>query len=199
MAISARSINQFARPSENGPWPVHARARQRTRPSTPRPSRARQRTPAPRPRGALSPAPRPQPGPGPGFRPSSSARLGQKRPEPSWPLISDRRWSAQLGASKTPADRASLSPSFIFTRTLSLFASLLSSSLLSSSPSDHGEAARSQRRHRPPRRRACSPAGERAAVERPGRGAPVAGSRRAVPPYGWPLFSLRAPACSTAR
>ena len=116
LAISARS--------SNSPWPVHARAHQRTRPSTPRSSRPRllSQPSCPRPSRARqrTPAPRPQPGPGPGFQPSSIARLGQKRPEPSWPLISDRRWSAQLGASKTPADRASLSPSFIFTRTLSL-------------------------------------------------------------------------------
>jgi len=55
-----------------------------------------------------------------------------------------------------------------------------------------GESVEPWRLRRPPRRRARSPAGERAAVERPGRGAPVAGSRRAEPPAG--LSFPRAPA-----
>ena len=105
-AISARS--------SNGPWPVHARAHQRTRPSTPRSSRPRllSQPSCPRPSRARqrTPAPRPQPGPGPGFQPSSIARLGQKRPEPSWPLISDRRCSSLFGRIKTPRPHVSEKP-----------------------------------------------------------------------------------------
>ena len=44
------------------------------------------------------------------------------------------------------------------------------------------------RRRQPPRRRACSPTGEHAAVERPGRGAPFCRARRAATPVR-PFFS----------
>ena len=47
---------------------------------------------------------------------------------------------------------------------------------------DDGGRAEPWRHRRPPRRRACSLAGERAAVERSGCGAPLARSWRAAPP-----------------
>ena len=112
------------RPSQHtrGPRPAHARARASEIGPASRGPSARS--------GRVAPSP-PRSGRnlglGQDFGRAAAPAWAKRRPEPSWPLISDRRWSAQLGASKTPADRVSLSPSFIFTRTLSLFASLLSS------------------------------------------------------------------------
>ena len=122
--------------------PAHARPSSAQPQRGPRPARARARAllaqlPAAQPRGALSPAPRPQPGPGPGIRPRAPIPPGLRRwPDHLRPSIQIERWSAQLGASKTPAGRASLNPSSIFIRTFSLFASLLSLSLLSQTPSE---------------------------------------------------------------
>ena len=101
-----------------------------------------------------------------------------KRPDQSRP-------SARIVGSKPATVAAPLNPSAIRPSPLSVFAALFLSflSAATAAPSDSsGESVEPWRRRQPPRRCARSPAGERIAVERPGRGAPVAGSRRAVPP-----------------
>ena len=67
-----------------------------------------------------------------------------------------------------------------------------------------GGARRPWRRRRPPRRRACSPMGEHATVERPGRGALLLPRRRRVFPtpgevFPFPTlpFHLRFGSCSS--
>ena len=64
----------------------------------------------------------------------------------------------------------------------------LSSLYLSAAASDRrrasGRWSEPWRRRRPPRRRACSPTGEHAAVERPGRGAPLTEPGEQLPPLG---------------
>jgi hypothetical protein len=143
LAILARSSNHFARPSENGPWPVHARAFQGTRPSYPRPSRARQLSrPA-----ACGPAARSSAPP----RPGRNLGLGREfglAPFPAWAaalaqLISAARGDRTVGLQcrwiKTSERRRSLNPSPF----LCLLSHLLS----------HGDASEDEGSARPPRHR----------------------------------------------
>ena len=121
------------------------------------------------------------------------------------PIISVRPSRSNGGARSSghqkprPAAPPSTQASFSFTYSLS---SPHCSPLLSSvkhQASGNGEAARSRRRRRPPRRRARSPAGERTVVERPGRGAPMAGSRRAVSPSAGLSFPTHRHDCSATQ
>ena len=94
----------------------------------------------------------------------------------------------------TPAAGPETLVSFGTCPSLSLLAAL-SSLYLSAAASDRrrasGRWSEPWRRRRPPRRRACSPTGEHAAVERPGRGAPGSAlllprRRKAVPALLFP-------------
>ena len=133
-------------------------------------------------------------------RPGRNLGLGREislAPYPAWAaalaqLISAARADRTVGLQcrwiKTSERRRSLNPS---PHSFSFSSPHSSPSVSHRATQTDGESVEPWRRHRPPRRRARSPVGERAAVERPSRGAPVAGSRRAVPP-GRPFFSPRA-------
>ena len=174
------------------------RARAPAKPAQlPRPIRALSAAPRPAVR-ALSPAPRPQPGPGPGFRPCALSRLGcgagpvaRGRPSPS-------DGCPRASRDQNPSDRRGALDlaSFGFALSLSSPLTALSSPLSpAAADTERGastarELSKPRRRLRPPRRRARSPVGERAAVERPGRGALVAVPASRSPPAG-PFFSPR--------
>ena len=132
---------------------------------------------------ARAAAPRPQPRPGPA-KPHRCARLPGPRVSP----IKHRRRIAFDGHPQ--ASRGQNHARAATDGNPRSFAPVLS---LASQPSTT-EREREQRpwrarrwsepwrRRRPPRRRACSPTGEHAAVERPGRGAPLGRARRAAAP-----------------
>ena len=137
---------------------------------------------------ARSPAPRPQPGPGPGIRPRALSRLGSIRPGATLAVNLDPTAERAFRSDKTLTPRAPEETLTSFSSALSLsspHSALSSQRSRSQPPSERARATMVERkpwRHRrPPRRRALSPAGERAAVERPGRGASLASARRAAP------------------
>jgi len=118
-------------------------------------------------------------------RTGALARLGRGRPDQAPPSDRIRRSPGRFARIKKPTPRA-------LGKTLESFAPVLS---LSSQPSTT-EREREQRpwrarrwsepwrRRRPPRRRACSPTGEHAAVERPGHGAPFSEPSEQLPRFG---------------
>ena len=136
-------------------------------------------------------APRPQPGPGPPKLRDRACPPGPFRwPDRDPPSDRIRRSPGRLARNKRTnrPRRPKTLASFLSLLSLSLrllFVALSSLSTASTErrPSNYGGGARHPwRRRRPPRRRACSPTGEHAAVERPGHGAPLVESGEQLPP-----------------
>ena len=141
-------------------------------------------------------------------RPGRNLGLGREfglAPFPAWAAVlaqlisagrADRTVGLQCRWIKTSERRRSLNTS---PHSFSFSSPHSSPSVSHRATQADDESVEPWRRRRPPRRRARSPVGERAAVERPSRGAPVAGSRRAVPPWPAFLFPARWHDCSAAQ
>ena len=144
-------------------------------------SPARPRTPKKPARPSPPRARRPHPGPGP-----AKCRAPSRPPGPAM-----ARGSVAVGFDRTVArrlwpDQNQRRACAVETLGHSALPLSLSSFFLSSQPQRRQPPPSSRERGkqsgRPPRRRACSPTGEHAAVERPGRGAPLAEPSEPAPP-----------------
>jgi len=100
------------------------------------------------------------------------------------PLGRAQRAASRIGSSSPAPAKVSPPPFYLLPRPFSLLSRSDDSSHRAAASEEgragsHGEP---WRRRRPPRRRACSPTGEHAAVERPGRGASLVEHGEPAPP-----------------